>query len=76
MILTKKDGRGRRYYRCRLCGRTWKDISNFARLCCDEYPKRITDAEARERIEGRPFKGTHKLVGVLQRREDRARPRR
>lgn len=74
-VMSKKflGAHGKRYFLCRLCGKVlkspyFKGESN--QMHCGELPKRITDAEARERVEGRQFKGRRKLVGKLQCRED------
>jgi hypothetical protein len=59
-----------RYYRCvGDCRRVMRTAS--AQDCCGFAAKFITDVEARELIEGRPFKGRRtKLTGKIQSRAD------
>lgn len=57
-----------RYFWCKLCQTVLRRAA--CTMHCGEFTTFITDAEARERIEGRPFKGRRKLTGVVASRGD------
>lgn len=60
-----------RYYRCGACKRVLRSSNHMgAPVCCGQDTKRITDREARQFIEGRPFKGgkLRSLTGIIANR--------
>ncbi len=62
-----------KYYRCiGGCGKIYRVNSLITTDCCGFKCRFITDVEARESIEGRPFKGKRtKLLAKINSRADR-----